>query len=156
LSSAKNTDCCAVLLDSFQITFDGSLALVVLLISISILREGLLLGVSPVPVETSQDFGFKFTSPDSGQSAHATGSLDVTNHTNNLHGWAFNNGASVDNVFLYDLLTFTTLEVFDNVSHTSFVAHKCSEMYWLGGIILGEMSDTTVVMSCAAFGEISK
>jgi hypothetical protein len=44
----------------------------------------------------------------------------------------------VDNILLDDLLTFTALLVFNDVSHTSLVADESSEVNWLGSIITGE------------------
>jgi hypothetical protein len=52
----------------------------------------------------------------------------------------------VDDVLLEDLLTFTTLLIFNDVSHTSLVADEGSEVDWLGLVILGEVSYTTSMM----------
>jgi hypothetical protein len=156
LGSAEDTDCCAVLLDALEVSLDGGLALVVLLEAVGVLGEGLLLGVHPVLVEAALDVVVELGSPDGGEGAHTAGSLNVTDHTDNLHWGALNDGAGVNDILLDNLLTFTTLEVLDNVGHAGLVAHKGGKVDGLGSIVSGEMSDATVVMSCAALGKVSE
>jgi hypothetical protein len=156
LGSAKDADGAAVLLDTFEVALDGALALVVLLEAISVLGEGLLLGVHPVLVEATLDVVVELGSPDGGECAHAAGSLDIADHTDDLHGRALNNGARLDDVLLDELLAFATLEVLDNVSHTGLVAHKGSKVDGLGLIVLGEVTYATTVVAGTALGEIGE
>ena len=65
LGHSENSDNSAVLLDSFEISLDGFLALLIFLPSLGILGEGLLLGVSPVLVESSLEFIREMLSEDS-------------------------------------------------------------------------------------------
>lgn len=138
LSSSKNADNSAVLLDAFEVSVDGLFVFSVMLVLVSVLGESLFLGVHPVLVEAAFDIVVELGSPDSLESTEATRSLNVTNKTNNLHGWALEDGASVNDVLLDDLFTFTTFLVLDDVGHTSLVADESSKVNWLGGIILGE------------------
>lgn len=138
LGSSKNADDCAVLLDTGKVSLDGVLVLSIKLVSVGVLGESLLLGVHPVLVESALDVVVKLGSPNSLKSSEATGSFDVTDETDNLHGWAFKNCASVHDVLLDDLLALTTFLILDDVGHTCFVTNKGSEMNWLRGIISGE------------------
>jgi hypothetical protein len=146
LGGGDNTDDSAVLLDTFHLSVDGVLVLLVNLMLFSLLGESLFLGVHPVLVEAALDVVVEVGSPYGLESTETTGGLDVTDHTDDLHRRALNNGASVDDVLLDDLLTFTTLLVLDNVSHTSLVADEGGKVDGLGGIVTGEVSYTTAVV----------
>lgn len=156
LGGNENTDDGTVLLDSLKISLDGGLGLVVFLESGGVLGEGLLLGGHPVLVEASLDVLVELGSPDGGKGTETTGSLDVTDHTDDLDGGALNNGGGVDNVLLDDLLTFTTLLVLDDVSHTSLVADESGKVDGLGSIVLGEMSYTASMMAGTSLGQIGE
>lgn len=80
LGVGKDTDDSAVLLDALKLAGDGGTgALGVLL---GVLGESLLLGLVPVLVEATLDLVAQVLSPDSGERAETTGSLDVTDNTN--------------------------------------------------------------------------
>jgi hypothetical protein len=121
--------------------------------AISVLGEGLLLSVHPILVETALHIVVKLSSPDSLKSTEATRSFDVTDETDDLHGWALEDSASVHNILLDDLLTFTTFLILDDVGHASLVANESSEMDGLRSIISRERSYATTMMSCAALGD---
>jgi len=125
-------------------------------VSISVLRESLLLGVHPVLVESALNIVVKLGSPNSLEGTETTWGLDVTDKTNNLHWWAFKNSASVHNILFDDLFTFTALLILNDVGHASLVSNKSSEVDWLRGIISWERSYTTTVVSCAALGNETK
>jgi hypothetical protein len=156
LGGAKDADGAAVLLDALKVALDGALGLVVLLEAVSVLGEGLLLGVHPVLVEATLDVVVELGSPDGRESAHAAGSLNVSDHTDDLHGRALNNGASVDDVLLDHLLAFATLEVLDDVSHAGLVAHKGGKVDGLGLVVLGEVTYAATVVTRAALGKVGK
>lgn len=65
LGGSENSDDLAVFLDSFEISLDVLLALFIFSPSLGVLREGLLLGVHPVLVESSLEFLRDVLSPDS-------------------------------------------------------------------------------------------
>jgi len=62
LGGNEDTDNGTVLFDTFEITVDGAGALGIFLESISILGESLLLGISPVSVETTLNISIKLLS----------------------------------------------------------------------------------------------
>jgi len=138
LGGANDTDDGSVLLDTLSIAREVSLGRLVLILAVNILGEGLLLGVHPVLVESALNVGVHVLGPSCSKGAETTGSLNVTNHTDDLHGWALNDGGGVDNILLDGLLTLTTLLILDNVGHTGLIAHKGSKVDGLGGVIPGE------------------
>ena len=138
LSGSEDTDDVAVLLDSLEVSLDGLLGLVVLLVALSVLGEGLLLGVLPVLVETASELLGEVLSVDGGESAESSGGLNVTDKTDDLHGGALNDGHRLDDVLLEDLLTLTAFVVTSDVGHASLVAHEGGKVDGLGFVILGE------------------
>jgi len=156
LSGADHTDGSAVLLHALKISLDGFWVSVSSLKAVNVVFEGVLLGSVVVLVETSLHTSVNLLSPDSGEGAEASWSLDVSDHTNDLHWWAFNNGGGVDNILLDDLLTFTSLLVFDTVSHTGLVAHESGEMDWLGFVVLWPVSYATTVVLSSSLWQVSE
>jgi len=152
LGGGNNTNYRAVLLDALHLSVDGVLVLLVALVLEGLLGESLLLGVHPVFVEAALDIVVKVGSPDSLEGTETTRSLDVTDHTDDLHGRALNDGAGVHDILLDDLLTFTAFLIFDDVGHASLVADKGSEVDGLGSIILGEVSYAASVVACSTSG----
>ncbi len=138
LSGADDTDDSSVLLDSLEITGVVSLGVGVLVLAVDILGESLLLGLHPVLVESALHVVVHVLGPDGGECAHTTGSLNVTDESDDLHGWALDNGASVNDILLDDLLTLTAFLVLDDVSHASLVAHEGGKVDGLGGVVTGE------------------
>ena len=122
---------------------DFSSHLVVISVSLSILGESLLLGLVPALIETSTALIRQMLSPDRGQSAETVWCLSVTNETNANHGWCFEDGDSFGYLLLVELRTWL-LHITEDVSHTSLVTHKGSQVAWLGLIILREGLDLTL------------
>jgi hypothetical protein len=143
LSVSNDADDRAVLLDTLKLTGDLLGAFSVLL---GVLGESLLLGAVPVLVEAATDFIGKMLSPDGGESAKTTGSLDVTNDTDDDHGGSLDDADSLDDLLLVHLGT-RTVKITDNVGHTSLVTHESSQVDGLGLVILGEGLDATTVGS---------
>jgi len=138
LSSAKNSDSLAVLLDSLDISVDVLLGLGIFLISLGIVGESLLLGEVVVLIESSDDTFWELLGPNGGESSESSWGLDVSDHTDDLHGWALDNGTWLDDILSDGLLTFLLFLISDDVGHTGFVTHEGSEMDWLGSIIWWE------------------
>jgi len=90
LSADEDTDDLAVLLDSLKITLDGVLGLGILFVSLGVLGEGLLLGVLPVLVEAALELNREVLSVDGGEGTETTGSLNVTDETDDLERGALN------------------------------------------------------------------
>jgi len=156
LGGDENSDDSAVLLDSLKISLDGGLGLIVLGESLGVLGESLLLGGHPVLVESSLDILVKLGSPDGGEGTESTGGLDVTDKSDNLDRGALNDGGGLNDILLDDLLTFTTLLVLDDVSHTGLVTNESGEVDGLGSIVSGEMSYATSMMTGTSLGQVGE
>jgi len=156
LGGADNTDGSSVLLDALKITRVMSLGGDVLVLAVNVLGESLLLGIHPVLVESALHIGVEVLSEDGSQGAGAAGGLDVANESNDLHRRALNDGDGVDDILLDGLLTLASFLIFDDVGHASLVAHEGGKVNGLGGIILGERSNATAVMSGASLGEVGE
>lgn len=156
LGGGEDSDDLAVLLDSLEVSLDGLLALLVLLPSLGVLGEGLLLGLAPVLVESSLDLVGDVLSPDSGESSQASGGLDVTNKTNDLHGGSFDDGDWLNDISLDDLLTLSLLVVSGDVGHASLVSDEGGKVDGGLDVVSGEGSDSASVVSCSSSGEVGK
>jgi hypothetical protein len=129
LSVSNNSDDCAVFLDSVKVSGDGVLLAVSFAPFLSILGESLfVLRVEPVLVESSKDLSAEVLSPDGGESSETSGSLDVSNNTDDLHGRALNDCNSLNNVLLDDLSVKSSLSVSHDVGHASLESHKSSQV----------------------------
>jgi len=136
LGGAEDAHDRAVLLDAGEVAGDRLLG--VRLVLVGVLGEGLLLCVSPVLVHAAFHLGIQVCSPDSGEGAEATRSLNVTDQADDLHWRALQNSDGMDNVLLDHLLAFTSLLVLHNVSHACLVAHESSEVDGAGSVITRE------------------
>ena len=153
LSGNDHTNNGSVLLDTVEISSVVLLGVGVLVLLLDVLAEGLLLGVHPVLVESALDISVHVLGEDGGKGAETTRGLDVTNYTDDLKRRALNDGGGVDNILLDRLLTFTTLLILDDVGHTGLVSHESGEMDWLAGVVAGEGSNATTMMSGTSLGE---
>jgi hypothetical protein len=125
-------------------------------VGLGVLGEGLLLGLVPVLVEATLDLVAQVLSPDGGERAETTGSLDVANDTNGnelreillvlfqqseiftkTYRRGLDDGDGLDDLLLVHLGT-GTVKVTDDGGHTSLVAHGGSKVDGLAGVILGE------------------
>lgn len=79
LGVGEHTDDSAVLLDALKLAGDGGTAGLGVLLGV--LGESLLLALVPVLVEATLDLVTQVLSPDGGEGAETTGSLDVTDDT---------------------------------------------------------------------------
>ena len=138
LSGADDTDDGSVLLDSVEVSGIVILGVRVLILLLDVLGESLLLGLHPVLVESALDIGVHVLGEDSSKGTETTRGLNVADNSNDLHGWALNDGGGVHNILLDGLLTLTALLILNDVGHASLVAHEGSKVDGLGGIIAGE------------------
>ena len=148
LGRANSADHGTVFLNSVQIHFKGFFLVVVLL---GVLGEGFLLGVHPVLVKSTESIAVKFLGPNSGKSTESTGGIDVTDETNNGHGGSFDNSHGFDDFLLMELGT-NAVDFTHDVGHTSLETSEGSEVASLLGIILGERSNATSVVSGSTSG----
>lgn len=159
LGVGEHTDDSAVLLDALKLTGDGGTALLSVLLGV--LGEGLLLALVPVLVEAALDLVTQVLSPDGGERAETTGSLNVTDDTDSdkldktceyvalshplgskeligeTYGRGLDDGDSLDNLLLVHLGT-RSVKVTDNSGHTGLVTHGGRQVDGLLGVILGE------------------
>lgn len=155
LGVGEDTDDSAVLLDALKLAGDGGTG--GLGVGLGVLGEGLLLGLVPVLVEATLDLVAQVLSPDGGERAETTGSLDVANDTNGnelkrstwlvvvqffsftgkTYRRGLDDGDGLDDLLLVHLGT-GTVKVTDDGGHTGLVAHGGSKVDGLLGVILGE------------------
>ena len=95
-------------------------------------------------------------SPDGGECSEASWGFDVTNHTDDLNWWAFDNSDWLDDILSDGLSTFSLLEGSDDVGHTGFVSHEGSKMDWLGFVINWVSSDGSLMMLGSSFWEVTQ
>jgi len=156
LGGANNTDSAAVFLHALKVSLDGLGVAIILLEALTVVLESGLFGSVVVLVETSLNAGIDLLGPDGREGTKASWGLDVSNHTDDLHWWALNDGGSVNDILLDDLLTFTTLLELDDVSHTSFVSHEGGKMDWLFGVVLWPVSNATTVVLSSSLWHVSE
>jgi len=142
LSVSKNTDDGAVILDLLKVGFHVGLKV----LGLGVLGEGLSLGVVPVLVETTFALVGKVLSPDGGNAVKTTRGFLVTDNTNNDHRRSLKNGDSLKDLLLVKELAKRTVNITNNVSHTSLVTHESGQMAGLSSIILRESMDLTTRM----------
>lgn len=150
LGVGKDTDDRAVLLDALELT--GDRLTVVLGVLLGVLGEGLLLRAVPVLVESALELVRKVLSPDGGERAETTGSLDVADNTDGNHGGSLDDSNSLDDLLLVHLGT-RSVKVTDDVGHTSLVAEHGSEVDGLLGVVLGESLYLSAVPSGTLTGQ---
>ncbi len=156
LGVRENADNSAVFLDALDVTADGFGGFGILLPFLGVLGESLLLGVHPVLIETTFEVVSKMGSPDGAECAESTRGLDVADHTSNLHRRALDDGHSLNDVLLEDLLTLAAFVVSHNVSHTGLVAHESGEVDGLFDIVPWEMSNSALMSSSPATWQEAK
>ena len=115
LSVSKDTDDCAVLADTLELTSDGLATILRVLLGVA--GEGLLLRAVPVLVESTLELIGKVGSPDSRKSAETAGGFYVANDTDDDHGWGLNNSDC-----LHD---FTLVHLCKNVKKPDFGVYEC-------------------------------
>lgn len=139
LSVGQESDDLAVLLDLFQRLFDRSLVVVPLGL---VLAESLLFAVSPVAVEPSAGFVRNVGGPDGFQGSETSWGFDVSDDTDTDHWWGFDDCDWLDDVFLVHFASLS-VDVSDNVGHTSFEADESSEVASFGLVIFWVRFDSS-------------
>jgi len=136
LSVADGTDGDGVLLEKSQVTVNGLLAILGLVL-LGGLGESLLLGREPVLVESAADFVGETGSPDGLDGAWSVWGVDVTGDTDDLEWWGLDDGDGLDDLLLVDGGA-GLLGLADDVGHTGLETNEGSQMNWLFSIVLGE------------------
>lgn len=140
------------LADAVQIAVDGLLLGLGVVVLLGVLGEGLLLRTIPAAIETTKSLLTDVVGPDGGESTKTTGSLNVANKTDDDHGGSLDDGDGLANLLLVNLGA-STIDLTNNVGAASLVAHEGSEVGRLSGVITGETSDTSAVVSAALTGQ---
>merc|ERR1719438_201732 len=136
LSVADDTDDSAVLLHLSQILLNLLLSQVISPLGAG-LGEGFLLGLRPVLVEAPLGLLADVLGPDSLESPHASGGLNVSNNTDADHRRGLEDGDGLDDLLLVNLGAGSVHFPHD-VSHAGLVAEEGGHVHGLGGVILGE------------------
>lgn len=134
LGVGKDAHNLAVLLDAVQLSLVLKRLLGGLL---GVLGESLLLGAVPVLVESALDLIGKMGGPDGGQSAKTVRSGNVANNSDHNHGRSLKNGDRLNGLLLVQFGT-RSLNLSDNVSHSSLVANEGSQVRSGSLIVLRE------------------
>jgi hypothetical protein len=107
----------------------------------SILGVSLLLALVPVLVTTTLELIGKMLCEDGGEGTKSMGGLDVSNNSNNDHGWGLKDGDSINDFTLVHDGT-RTVNSTNNVGHSSLVSTESGEVGSSRGIsVLGEGTD---------------
>mmetsp|Transcript_28676 Transcript_28676/g.42472 ORF Transcript_28676/g.42472 Transcript_28676/m.42472 type:complete len:338 (-) Transcript_28676:127-1140(-) len=124
----------AELHNTIEVVLDIGSSILVLL---RVLGVSLTLGSKPVLVASALELLTQMLGKHGGKSPQTTGSLHVSNHSNDHHGWGFEDGHCVDNLALVHQGTGAVYST-DDVGHAGLVSAEGREMGEFGGVILGE------------------
>jgi hypothetical protein len=113
---------------------------------LGVLGEGLALGLVPVLVESALHVIRQVLSPHGGKGTKAVGGGNVADHADDNHGGGLEDGDRLDSLLLVELGA-GALDLTDAVSHTGLEGHESGQVTGGRGIVLGEGSDATSVVS---------
>lgn len=102
-----------------------------------VLGEGLLLGVHPILVESSEGILSQLGSPDGGKGSESSGSLNVSDDTNNNDGRGFDDGDGFYGFLTVELGSWS-VDGSQNVSHTSLETSEGSQVDRLSSVVTRE------------------
>jgi len=105
--------------------------------SLLVLGEGLLLGVLPVLIESSDGVFVQLVGPDGGQGSETSWGFDVSDDSDNDHGWGFDDGDSLNDFLLVQLGTWL-INISDDMTHTSLESSEGGQVWLLLLVILWE------------------
>ena len=120
-----------------------------------VLREGLLLGVQPIFVESSQCVLTELVGPYGGQCAQSSRSLDVTHDTYNHEGWCLDDGHSLDGLLLVQLGA-GSIHFTKDVRHTGLETGEGGQVHGLLGVIGGVRLYPASVLPYSSSGDEPK
>ena len=152
LSVGDGTNDSGELADAVDITVDGLLLDISVVVLLGVLGEGLLLRAIPGAVEATKGLLTDVVSPDGGEGTETTGSLDVADQTDDDHGRSLDDGDSLADLLLVDTRSLT-IDLTDDVGATSLVAHEGSEVRRLGSIVTREASNASTVVGATLTGQ---
>jgi len=143
---------------NFAVLFDlaeGSLlALFVVGPFLLVLGESLLLGLTPVLVESSLGLVGDVLGPDGLEGSEASWGLDVADDTDADHWRGLDDGDWLDDLFFVELGALSS-DLTDDVGHTSFVADEASQVAFVARLILGVRLESAEMSTASLSGKES-
>jgi len=137
LGVSENTDDAALLLHLLKSGLHVGIKVLVL----GVLGESLPLAGVPVLVEATLALIGQMLSPDGGDAVKTGGGVLVADNTDDDHGRSLKDGDGLEDLLLVQELAQRTVDITNDMGHTSLVAHESGQMAGLGGIVLREGVD---------------
>jgi hypothetical protein len=139
----------AVLADLVKFRFNILRSIDILLL---VLGESLSLGSVPVLVKSTLHIIGKMGGPNSGQCAKTVGGLNISNNTDNVHGWGLQDSNGLNSLLLVELRS-RAFNFTDNMGHAGLVAHEGGKVARLARIIAREGTNPASVVLGPLLGE---
>jgi len=118
---------------------------------LSVLGESFPLRSVPRSVESSSALVAQMGGPDGSQSSKSLGGGNVSNDSNDDHGWGLDNGDSLDDLLLVNLRS-KLVDLSNDMGRSSLVSHESGKMDGLSLIILGELPHLSSVVFSSLSG----
>jgi len=136
---------------------DRGLHVLLKVLVVAVVLVGLLLADAPVLVETTLALVADVLSPDSTDRAETTGCVLVADKTDNNHGRSLDDGDTLEDLLLVEELAHRTVNITQNVGHTSLIAKESSKVGLLRSIVLGEgLALSTITLGALAGTETKR
>jgi len=153
LSVGNNTDNSALAGDLLE----RGLHVLLKVLVVAVVLVGLLLADAPVLVETALALVADVLSPDSSDRTKTTRSVLVADKTDNNHGRSLDDGDALEDLLLVEELAHRTVNITQNVGHTSLIAKESSKVGLLRSIVLGEgLALSTITLGALAGTETKR
>jgi len=146
LGVSDDTDHLAVFFESLDLFLVD-----LVFLCLAIFLECFSLAAVPVLVESTEKALVHVLSPHCGQCSQSQRSLNVSDNSDDNHWWNLNDGDSLNDFLLVELV-IDPIHFSHNMSATSLVSNKCSEMWLVGFVILWEMANLSSVVGGSFFG----
>jgi hypothetical protein len=152
LSGGNDSNDSAVFLDSVKRNINGFFFFAVFLL---VFGKSFLFGANPILVESSQGIFVEFLGPNGGEGSETSGGFNISDNSDNDHRGAFDNSNGFNNFFFVQFGS-RSFDISEDVGHTSFESGEGGHVAGFGGVIFGERSASSSVMSGSSSGFESK